>query len=1061
MNKYKAFISYSHKDEKFATWLHKSLEKYKVPNALQKSYPNLPNKLYPIFKDREELPSSSNLSQNIIEALKESDYLIVICSINSAKSQWVNKEIVDFKRIHGEDRILAIIIDGEPNAKDKEDIDDTLECFPEALKYKVNNNGNVSNTRTEPIAADVRDGKDGYKFGKLKIIAGLLKIGFEELYKREEKRQKKSHLIWFSFSVFIISIVSFLALYAFFQKKVAEEKNYESKKLAYTVINRQGLIYKNYLNEPLKAKHNFANAIAQSVNKPQENKSKLLYNSIDNTIKLKSFVNYNTKGLIFNKSNTKFLSLETNKVVLFNTLTNEKKYITEHNTSVSNVLFSNDETEILSWDKQTIKISNEQNNTIKTLVYKYDIQKVFFSKNKKYIVSLGEERSNIWDRDKNTFFNLEQNISIKGIDFSIDGQYMVSWDYNVVKIWNLFSKKVIKIFKDEDGILGEVIFDKYNNIIINRYYDENNLSIKSYNITSKKKNFEIKGYFLGFTKDKRNFITVEDRDSSIFQIKNVKTGLKINSLQHTYDHLSKYISSKNYILLVSNSIFNVNGGEVQLKYLDYEYEITKIEYESYVRGSILSSNEKYMISWSPNKIIVFDIENNKLLPPLLHDQPIIGVVFNEKNNQIISWDNNDIKYWKIQNTRKKVFDLNEYETKEYHDTIYTKNGKYLLSWHNGGYNLPDNKKEEELQKKLNGYYDNTLRLTNINQDTTLNAVKHKALINKAILSSNEYQVLTCSEDNTSKLFDIKTKKVLYTLKHNNIINVKFSKDGKYILSYSPNGLIKLWNRKNGKSIFKLQDNSNAKIGFFYRTFGANISEDSKQILSFSGQNIIIWNIKDLKVVFNLKRSNAVLKQIYNKWKQYQIQGASLSKNKEKIVFWYNTGVLNSKYMLCVWDIKNNKELMSYKLKTINNAIFTKDMKKVLCWGEYEGLLFDINSGEKLVKFKKDLNYIPENLKFKFDKNEKILFSKHNNILNIWDTKTGELLFEIEDKREVIWNNTDSFLSKLYNSTLAKKNYPLKTQLETGTYLSSSGELKTLPVKEWLEKKKLYESKLKE
>jgi len=70
--KYKAFISYSHRDEKFVKWLHRSLEKYKIPKELRETHKDLPKKLYPIFRDREELPTSSNLSKNITEALRDS-----------------------------------------------------------------------------------------------------------------------------------------------------------------------------------------------------------------------------------------------------------------------------------------------------------------------------------------------------------------------------------------------------------------------------------------------------------------------------------------------------------------------------------------------------------------------------------------------------------------------------------------------------------------------------------------------------------------------------------------------------------------------------------------------------------------------------------------------------------------------------------------------------------------------------------------------------------------------------------------------------------------------------
>ena len=116
---YKAFISYSHEDEAFGSWLHKELEKYKIPKKLREDYPNLPKTLYPIFRDRYELNSGDDLGVEIPKALEKSDALIVVCSIKSADSKWVNKEIIDFKMMYGEDRIFPIILDGEPFARER------------------------------------------------------------------------------------------------------------------------------------------------------------------------------------------------------------------------------------------------------------------------------------------------------------------------------------------------------------------------------------------------------------------------------------------------------------------------------------------------------------------------------------------------------------------------------------------------------------------------------------------------------------------------------------------------------------------------------------------------------------------------------------------------------------------------------------------------------------------------------------------------------------------------------------------------------------------------------
>jgi hypothetical protein len=93
--KYWAFISYSHQDKRWGDWLHRALETYRVPRRLV-GRPSrdgaVPRRLYPIFRDREGLPTSSDLGPNINEALRFSRYLIVICSPRSpSRVGWVRK----------------------------------------------------------------------------------------------------------------------------------------------------------------------------------------------------------------------------------------------------------------------------------------------------------------------------------------------------------------------------------------------------------------------------------------------------------------------------------------------------------------------------------------------------------------------------------------------------------------------------------------------------------------------------------------------------------------------------------------------------------------------------------------------------------------------------------------------------------------------------------------------------------------------------------------------------------------------------------------------------------
>jgi WD40 repeat protein len=220
--KYWAFISYSHADKKWADWLHRELETYLVPSRLvgretERGY-KTPKRLFPIFRDREELPGSSDLGSTINAALKQSRYLVVICSPRAAASRWVNEEIVTFKSLGREDRVLAIIVDGEPNASDRP-AERQLECFPPGLRFQVGPDRQLLPVPTEPIAADVRPGKDGRDKAKLKLVAGVLGVGFDELAQRERQRQLRRTAL-----LVLSSVIVAVAIYGFYQFQEAQDE---------------------------------------------------------------------------------------------------------------------------------------------------------------------------------------------------------------------------------------------------------------------------------------------------------------------------------------------------------------------------------------------------------------------------------------------------------------------------------------------------------------------------------------------------------------------------------------------------------------------------------------------------------------------------------------------------------------------------------------------------------------------------------------------------------------------------------------------------------------------
>src|SRR5258705_2102546 len=168
--RFRAFISYSHQDELWAQWLHKALESYRVPRRLvgqTTAAGVIPARLAPIFRDRDELPSATDLNRKVNEALGQSANLIVVCSPRSAASRWVNEEVLAFKRLGRADRIFCLIVDGEPNATDLPGRA-AEECFGEPLRFVVDARGQTTGERTEPIAADARPDGDGKANAQLK-----------------------------------------------------------------------------------------------------------------------------------------------------------------------------------------------------------------------------------------------------------------------------------------------------------------------------------------------------------------------------------------------------------------------------------------------------------------------------------------------------------------------------------------------------------------------------------------------------------------------------------------------------------------------------------------------------------------------------------------------------------------------------------------------------------------------------------------------------------------------------------------------------------------------------
>ena len=185
----------------------------------------LPERLSPIFRDRDDLSSAGQLGPQIQAALEDSEALVVVCSPNAAQSTYVDAEILAFKQLGRGERIYAFIVDGEPNAGD------ASECFPPALRYELDAEGNIGTVPANPIAADTRPGKDGKSLALLKLLAGLFGLPLDSLRQREAHRRHVRMAAITALAVVVMLVTSVLAVQAVVARKAAERRQKQAEVL--------------------------------------------------------------------------------------------------------------------------------------------------------------------------------------------------------------------------------------------------------------------------------------------------------------------------------------------------------------------------------------------------------------------------------------------------------------------------------------------------------------------------------------------------------------------------------------------------------------------------------------------------------------------------------------------------------------------------------------------------------------------------------------------------------------------------------------------------------------
>ena len=200
--RYRAFISYSHADAKFAGWLHRRLEASRLADG---------TRLTPIFIDRAELAAGPDLSAQVRSALAQSAALIVVASPAARASQWVAQEVSLYRELCPDRPVLAALLAGEP-----------AQAFPDAL---LSHQGQA----LEPLAADFREGHDGRRLGLLKIIAGLTDQPLDRLVQRDAQTRQRRVMAVTATALLLSLILAALLIAALRARAEAEHQRAEAE----------------------------------------------------------------------------------------------------------------------------------------------------------------------------------------------------------------------------------------------------------------------------------------------------------------------------------------------------------------------------------------------------------------------------------------------------------------------------------------------------------------------------------------------------------------------------------------------------------------------------------------------------------------------------------------------------------------------------------------------------------------------------------------------------------------------------------------------------------------
>ena len=833
--KYIAFVSYKREDEKWAKWLQHKLEHYKLPTSIRKTNPSLPERVRPVFKDTTDL-AGGVLEKAIKEALQSSKYLIVICCPRAAQSPWVCKEVQEFIDSGREEFIIPFIVDGEPNSKDL-----NKECFPESLRALIG----------EKELLGININENGRDAASIKVVARMFNIQFDTLWQRYQREYKKRRRLAFSVLIFVLLIVTVVALWILKQNHTIQKQNVEIELKSESILKANLALVE--ANDSIKTAYEKLTVsekkLEKSNNELQKSNNRLAIER-DNVLKANwqmmesraRAVSEKAKELINNGDIVKGASLLLE--IMPNSLVEPDKPVVCEMEQVFRLAYDS----LLYGNSPLWTMSGHEGVQTSAL----------FSPNSQYVLTTSNDKTaRIWDvksGNELTYYQMQHDEAIHYATYrSMNDEILTNGYQNEIRRWKLLGHKLY-----DDGVVakgkqplyshdGKYVIIKegklsviYNAETFDRVFKEdslcteialaNNGNIRA--LLRNGKNIIIK------TEDGAiiNTIDISNVQDYIYQIAfspddeilmlHTKTKLffwnttDVN-LYSTIEDIDiegvEYSPDNTYIVTRTSDYGQVkfwnyhNGKEIESLRLCYDEH-------PFIRNATFSRNGKYLMTSTFDGVT--RIYKNPLIPKPVQKDNLYKtekpISFNSNSTSIECHPKNGHYSWFTINKNEGPHSLLlQVKNNGIHCTSQSLTGLVAVSY----WGVKD--------------YINIVDISNPALETTIR-LNNEAYINRICISPCGTYVAIACNDSFVHIYNIKTGKYIHKLvgHSNGVITCKFSTDEKFLITASHDHTCRIWDAKTGQEQFKFL--------FPSELFDASLSPTNDKLIvsSWNGLHII-------------------------------------------------------------------------------------------------------------------------------------------------------------------------------------------------------------------------------